>query len=249
MQVEARQVAIDDARIYYQVAGTGPPLVLVHGLSASGRWWAKNLPALADHFRTYVIDLVGFGRSRARRRFVLGEAAASLARWLDAIGVERADIVGHSMGGFIAADLAADFPRRVSRLVLVDAAALPIEYGRLRHAIGLARSLRYTPIRFLPLLATDAARAGPVTLWKAANELIASDISEKIARIAAPTLVVWGEHDALVPLGIGQRLAQTIPSARLAVIPGAGHNPMWDRPEAFNQEVLDFLLAERRALA
>ena len=231
--------------IYYQVAGEGPPLVLVHGLSGSGRWWARNVPRLAERFRVYVVDLIGFGRSRHGSSFVLSEAAERLAEWMGCIGLVRASIVGHSMGGLIAADLAADCPDRVERLVLVDAAAFSPgpDYGH--HAMGLLSWLRYAPLGFLPVLVADAWRAGPITLARAARELLAIDLGPKVARVRAPTLIVWGEHDTVVPVEVGDRLRARLPGAELVVIPGAAHNPMWDRPEAFNRAVLEFLGSSR----
>ena len=240
-RLEERSARLGSASIYYRVAGEGPPVVLVHGLSGSGRWWARNVPALAERFRVHVVDLIGFGRSRDGSAFVLSEAAGRLAEWMGRLGIARASIVGHSMGGLIAADLAADFPERVERLVLVDAAAFSPgpDYGQ--HAVGLLRWLRYAPLGFLPVLLADAWRAGPITLARAARELLATDLGPKLARVRAPTLIVWGEHDSVVPPAVGERLRAHLPGAELVVIPGAAHNPMWDRPEAFNRVVLEFL--------
>ena len=237
---EPCRVEIGDGCIYYQVGGVGPPVMLVHGLSGSSRWWARNVSVLAAHFRVYVVDLIGFGGSRGRQRFVLDEAADYLVKLLDEVGVDRVGLVGHSMGGFIAASLAADYSDRVDRLVLVDAAALPLGPRRGR-AIGLARAVRRLPISFLPILATDALRAGPVTIVRAAQELLTTDISAKLARVQAPTLVVWGERDALIPLEVGERLAAAVPDGRLEIVERAGHNPMWDQPAAFNRLVVEFL--------
>jgi pimeloyl-ACP methyl ester carboxylesterase len=196
---------------------------------------------LAKRFRVYVVDLIGFGRSRDGSSFILSEAAGRLAEWMGQIGLARASIVGHSMGGLIAADLAADCPERVERLVLVAAAAFSPgpDYGQ--HLTGLLRWLRYAPLTFLPILLTDAWRAGPLTLARAARELLATDLSPKLARVQAPTLIVWGEHDSVVPREVGERLQVALPGAKLVVIPGAAHNPMWDRPEAFNRLMLEFL--------
>ncbi len=240
-RVESRYLQIGDAQLHYQVAGQGAPVVLLHGLSGSTRWWARNVPALARHFRVYLIDLIGFGASRAASRFALHEAASHLTCWMDYLGIERASLVGHSMGGFIAADLAAQAPQRVERLVLVDAAALPLPRGRWQQARGLLQGLWRLPVSFLPVLFTDAHRAGPVTILRAAQELLRADIQGKLARVVVPTLLVWGEGDALVPVELGERLASALPRAELVVLPGAGHNPMWDRPDAFNRLVLDFL--------
>lgn len=227
--------------IHYQVAGAGPPLVLVHGLSGSARWWARNVEPLARHCRVHVIDLFGFGSSRAGPPFVLAEAARQLVRWLDALNIKRASVVGHSMGGFIAADLAAAYPDRVERLALVDAVAVPLGRRHLQHVSALLRGLWYMPPGFLPILLTDAARAGPLTLCKAARELLSADLTPRLTHIRATTLLIWGERDALVPVALGQRLRAAIPRARLAVVPRAGHNPMWDAPEPFNRLLIEFL--------
>lgn len=239
--IERRQIEAGTACISYQVAGVGKPVILVHGLSGSGRWWAKNITPLAQQFRTYAVDLIRFGGSRGLQEFVLDEAARSITRWMDQLGIARASIIGHSMGGFIAADLAADFPDRVERLVLVDAAVLPFNRVLWQHALGLVQALWRLPLSFLSVLVTDAYRSGPVTIWNAARQLLTADIRPKLAQIQVPTLLVWGEHDALVPLELAEQIRGYVPHAELTVVRSAGHNPMWDRPDEFNRLVADFL--------
>lgn len=243
-RLERRWAKIGPATIAYEVAGSGPPVVLVHGLSGSSRWWRRNIGALTPHRRVYVVDLIGFGASRAQLPFALAEAAGYLTRWLDQLELERISLVGHSMGGMIAAELAADAPERVDRLVLVDPAALPLDARRLRHALSLLRELRYLSPSFLPVLIADALRAGPLTLWRAATALMLADLRPKLALIRAPTLVIWGEHDALVPVAFAQQLAQYLRYEELVVIKGAGHVPMWDRPQEFNRVLLEFLMRD-----
>jgi pimeloyl-ACP methyl ester carboxylesterase len=243
--VERRYVRIGEVDIHYQVAGQGPPVVLVHGLSGSTRWWARNVGPMARSFRVHIVDLIGFGRSRGPHPFVLGDAATHLTRWMDQIEVERASIIGHSMGGFIAADLAAEFPDRVDRLVLVDAAILPSDRGHARQAVNLFRGVSRLPVRFLPILMADAYRAGPSSIRKAARELTTADLRPKLSRIEVPTLVIWGEHDTLVPRAIGEEIRANLPNASWVVLEGAGHNPMWDRADAFNRVVVEFLSGRR----
>jgi pimeloyl-ACP methyl ester carboxylesterase len=245
--IQRRRAQVGRAVIYYQVAGTGHPLVLIHGLSGSSRWWSKNIDELARHFRLYVVDLVGFGASRNGHPFVLEDAAEYLARWMQLLGIERACVVGHSMGGFIAADLAADHPDLVDRLVLVDAAVLPFEQTYTQHTLGMFREARQMRLDFMPTLVGDMLRAGIGTIWKAANELLVTDLRPKLARIATPTLVIWGEKDAIIPLEAGRQLSRYLPYDELVIVKGAGHNPMWECPRAFNQVVLEFLSAEDAA--
>src|SRR6185436_4249135 len=113
LRLERRRAKVGPATIAYEVAGSGPPVVLVHGLSGSSRWWRRNIGSLMPHRRVYVVDLIGFGASRARHPFALAEAAGYLIQWLDQLDLERVSLVGHSMGGLIAAELAADAPDRV----------------------------------------------------------------------------------------------------------------------------------------
>ncbi|HEX9370113.1 MAG TPA: alpha/beta hydrolase [Roseiflexaceae bacterium] len=241
VRIEQRRIQVGHAKIAYQVAGDGPPLVLIHGLSGSSRWWERNILALAERFRVHVVDLIGFGASTARHPFVLKHSPVYLAAWMDRLGIPQAHVVGHSMGGVIAADLAADFPDRVDRLVLVDAAMFVAQQDPLAHALGVIREFGIHQPRFLPILLGDAFQAGVGTLSRAAVELLTTDITPKLQQIQAPTLVVWGERDAITPLDAGRRLCGALPNGRLVIVEGAGHNPMWECPSAFNRVVADFV--------
>ncbi len=227
--------------VHSSVAGSGEPVVLIHGLSGSSRWWRKNVPVLARQFRVYTIDLIGFGQSRRSGRFILEEASARLVQWMDEVGLQRAHFVGHSMGGLVCADLALKHPERVDRLVLVSATVIPFEWGFVGHGRRLARALPRVPLAFLLVLAMDSIRAGPMTLIRAARQLVAADIVQYLERIAAPTLAIWGERDPMVPVALGERVAAAIPGAELVVIKHAGHVLMWEQPAEFDQVLATFL--------
>jgi pimeloyl-ACP methyl ester carboxylesterase len=232
---------VGDSSIYYEAQGSGEPLLLIHGLSGSSQWWTRNVASFAEHHRVYRVDLAGFGGSRSARRVPLTDCATFLTEWMNALDIERASIVGHSMGGSIAASLAADHPERVDRLVLVNAAALPANRLELILRFGSGGALISLAPSFLPLLVADGVRAGPRSVLGAARELLNGDIRAELSRIATPTLVIWGANDRLLPLALGQRLSEAIPNARLHVIQRCGHNPMWDRPVEFNEATLSFL--------
>jgi pimeloyl-ACP methyl ester carboxylesterase len=234
---------VEQVRIHYLTGGEGDPLVLLHGMAGSTRWWRKNIAPLGRNSRVYLVDLIGFGYSRGQT-FVLGEIADHIYAWTQQLGLERFNIIGHSMGGFIAADIAAHHPQQVERLVLVDAAAIPLPRSLIRNAYGLVRALRYMPFDFLPVLVGDSMRAGPFTLLRAIRDILQADIRENLARIEAKTFIVWGEHDTLLPVKIGEDLHRALPDAEFKVIEGAGHNPMWDRPEEFNRLVTSFLAGQ-----
>jgi pimeloyl-ACP methyl ester carboxylesterase len=229
-----------DELLAFEVSGTGPHLVLIHGLGGSRRWWVPTLEQLAERYSVLGLDLAGFGASRGRS-FGLRSAAGHVERLLEARGVEQAAVLGHSMGGLVAARLAARAPRRVERLVLVDAPLLPFGWGLPRHALNMLRAARYVPPKYIRLLATDLLRAGPRSLALGVRGILGADLTADLARIAAPCLLVWGERDPLVPVGVGWRAAGLIPDATLKVIPGTGHAPMWERPFEFVRVVTDFL--------
>jgi pimeloyl-ACP methyl ester carboxylesterase len=234
-------IAVDGQWTTYHVAGSGEPVILIHGLAGSGRWWRRNVPTLATRFRTYVVDLPRFGVMHGRGRFVLAEAATWLWEWMRSIGLRHAHLIGHSMGGLIAIRLAAQRPDAVSRLVLLAPAGVPAARSLAAHALPLLRAARHSKPGFLPLLAYDAVRAGPRTLWRAAQEIVSEDVREDLAAIRSPTLVIMGQNDALVPPAVGRMLQENIADARLLVLKGAGHVVMFDQPDAFNHAVLPFL--------
>jgi pimeloyl-ACP methyl ester carboxylesterase len=224
-----------------QAGADGPPLVLLHGLAGSDAWWRRNMPALAGAFRVTAIDLPGFGSSHPDARLILDEAPSQVAALLDELGIERAHVMGHSMGGLVAGGLAADHPERVDRLVLVDAGFLSLDPTWRHRITGPLRTLPWTAPSILPTLLRDALRSGPVRMAKATAQVLRQDWRHKLPTITAPTLVIWGEHDHVCSPRIGERIATTVPVARLVIIRGAGHNPMWEKPAEFDREVLDFL--------
>src|SRR5437660_9846134 len=94
------EIRVGNQRVYYQIVGEGEPVILVHGLSASSLWWIRNIPALADHYRVYLIELPGFGMMRRfGRRFALDTVVAEVVLWMEVVGIKQAHFVGHSMGG------------------------------------------------------------------------------------------------------------------------------------------------------
>lgn len=243
--MERRYTLVGEARIHSLHGGEGRPVVLLHGLSGSHRWWRYTVPALVGDRSVHVPELVGFGESRVPTGppTIVGMAEL-LVRWMDALSLDRVDLVGHSMGGQISIHLAARWPERVDRLTLVSAAGVPRRLS-LQEAARLVSEL--IPPRawgrpdFLPTIAGDALRSGPRTLLRTTRHLLADDVLPLLPRITQRTLLIWGRLDPLTPLAHAWVMADRIPGARLVVIPDAAHNPMADRPETFNRLLVDFL--------
>jgi pimeloyl-ACP methyl ester carboxylesterase len=226
----------------------GQAVVLLHGLAGSARWWRRNVAALREEYTVVIPDLIGFGRSpRAGRLPDISRVAAVMHSWLHTLGLGRVHVVGHSMGGQISVHLAAAFPEVVDRLVLVDSAGIPHpmtprEFARA--CASLAPPRAWGDPRFLRTIAGDAWVAGPVTMAQAVGHIVRDDVRPLLPGVMAPTLVIWGERDRLVPPDDADVFRRLIPDASLVRISGAAHNPMVDRPGAFNRLVLRFLRGE-----
>lgn len=220
-------------------------MLLIHGLSGSSRWWRRNIDALAARYRVLVPDVIGFGRTRCPGKLPTpGEISTVIAEWLVESGYSRAHIVGHSMGGQIAIHLATRHPQRVDRLVLVAAAGIPrpISMPQLaRFALGAVPPARWGDPLFFSTIVRDAVAAGPSSLVQAFGNILGDDVRPLLPKIQAPTLLVWGNRDPLVPAEHGQIMNQAIRGSELVRIHGAGHNVMVDQPEEFNRVVLGFL--------
>lgn len=245
IRASIQYVEVEGIRVRYQVIGEGEPVVLVHGLSASSLWWTRNVPVLAQRYRLYLVDLPGFGAMHyPRSRFALEKAATWLLAWMDAVGLKQARFIGHSMGGRICMRIAALRHDAVSRLVLVSPAILARSRTVRGYLVPLLSSVRHLTLHFFVILLFDALRCGPLTLLRAASDLVTQDAREEMKAVSAPTLLVWGEEDPLVPLTLGYVVREEMSHADLLVLNRAGHVSMFDQPEAFNEAVLAFLERE-----
>ena len=194
-------------------------------------------------------DLIGFGRSRPIGRIPsIAEVASLLLEWLETLDLPPVTLVGHSMGGQISVHLAVAAPERFERLVLVDSAGVPRKLGPralLRFAAEAGPLWRWGDPSFLPVIVRDAWVAGPRVLLDALSHILRDDVRPLLPRIRIPTLLIWGERDAVVPLADAMEFRERIPGATLAVLRGAAHNAMVDRPADFNRLVRRFVAGER----
>lgn len=238
-----RRVRAGSAEWVYSVHGSGPPLLLIHGLSGSVGWWRRNIPALETDYTVYAVELVGFGGNRGRRPLSLDASARGLQALMATLGIRRAHLVAHSMGGQISIHLAAAYPQLVECLVLAAPSGMLLK-SLVPMAVRLARAGRYGALDFTPTLLRDALRAGPVNLLLAARQLLSDDISDLLGKITSPTLVIAGERDVIVPPEVCEAVAAGIMDAQFRVVPAAGHNLMWDRAVEFNALVRAFLAGQ-----
>lgn len=259
---------IEGVSLRYVSVGQGPPVVLVHGLAGNLNFWGRNLEPLGRSFSVYALDLPGHGGSGHAPEYTLPYAARLIFRFLDHLKVPMASLVGSSLGGLIALETAHTYPDRVERLVLVDSAGFgrSVPWSlRLLTVPGLGEALaRPTALAtHLSMRQTlyHPGRATVATLWSDAYPPWRARTLVSILRygvdlwglkpcalwdgrrgqLRQPTLIVWGAQDRVFPVKHAYRAQGLLPGSRLLVIPECGHLPQWERPEAFNQAVVEFL--------
>lgn len=247
----------------YAEAGEGDPLVLIHGLGGSRSDWELQWPALAPHFRVVTPDLRGHGASqRPPGPYRIKLFAADVARLMRRIEARPAHVVGLSLGGAVAQQLALDAPELVRSLVLVNTAASFVSDGWRRRLMGVRR-FAATYLSGMDKVAADVARRlfpreeqaplrneatarlsvnAPQAYRDSLLALARFNATDRLSSITCPTLVVSGDTDYAVPMGVKKKLADGLPNSRMVVIPDSGHATPVDQPEAFNKLLLEFIL-------
>jgi 3-oxoadipate enol-lactonase len=245
--------------IHYECAGSGPPLLLLHGIGSSSRSFRYQLAGLSDAFTVIAWDAPGYGKSdNPLGAFSMADLADDAKRLLDNLRIQRAHVLGVSMGGVIAQLLYHRHPERTASLILCDTTAERSQRVQQRiEAIDTLTPRQLAEQRAPQLVRPDAppeliaeltdimAEVRPAGYRNAALALGETDLTELLGQISVPTLVVHGEDDGVVPLSVGKALARAIPGAELRTIKNAGHVANQEQPQAFNQVVRAFLTAQR----
>ena len=209
-----------------------PPLVCVHGLSGSSRWWTR-VTALIDRHVPLVL-------SDVPRSLKPSEVETWLAGRIEELG-PPVDLAGHSLGALVSVRVAALRPELVRRLVLISPPGVGPPRSPLTYAWPLARTMLGSRPSFLVRLTYDGLRAGPRNLARGGLHVARADVTAELAAVTAPTLLVWGARDGVVPIEEASIWLERMPDARLIVIPGAGHVPMVDSPVELAEAIRPFL--------
>ena len=240
----SRRVRLGRREIRYRDAGTGPPIILVHGLGVSADYWVRNGPALAGAgFRVLAPDLPGFGRSDGLAGGMSIRAQADAVRaWALALDLPPAVYLGHSLSCQSILELAAVYPDSVTGLILAAPTGDGPERRRLvRQAIGLARDIFREPLPLATLVGWAYLRAGPARVLSTWRLGAKHDPLPLLDRISVPGLVVLGERDPIVDRAFADRLADGLRGGRVVVIPGTAHAVIFDGSGAFNLQVARFV--------
>jgi 4,5:9,10-diseco-3-hydroxy-5,9,17-trioxoandrosta-1(10),2-diene-4-oate hydrolase len=272
-------VTVDGVRVHYQRAGSGPPLLLIHGLVGSALNWRLNIEDLSKDSTVYAIDLLNMGQSDRVPGLdaSLLATASAIARWMEAVGLERADVAGHSHGGAVAMMLAAQHPERVGKMILFapanpfcDLGRQLISFYKTRPGQMLAKLIPALPT-FIKATALGRMYGDPSRATRASLEgytaglatpgsvnhvlqIVQSWYSDMallraaLSRLATrPTLLIWGDRDRAVGLSSAKQLHKLLSQSELLVIPGVGHIAFEEMPEICNRAMREWLTGPTNA--
>lgn len=267
------KIKSNNIELYYEMQGSGAPLILISGLGYSSWQWHKMVPFLAEHFQVLTFDNRGVGQSdKPAGPYTAQMLAADTAGLLDSLGIENAIIAGHSMGGFIAQAMALDFPEKVAKLILCST-----NFGGPHHVPVTAEAMKVLTdvtsdalTRFKNGLvvstAPDWSEKNPEMIeewikWRVANPIDpapyqaqlaiglslmpkAAAFETKLPRLNVPTLILFGAHDKVVPPANASLLAEKIAGSKVLIFPDAGHFFPIEIAEAASRAIVEFAKQE-----
>lgn len=269
---DGKFVLVDGKKVHYLEKGEGKPVILIHGFLYHTVMWKKNIDDLAKKFKVYAVDLWGWGYSERLREneYSFDRYGKQIVGFMNALNIKKASLVGQSMGGGISVYVAAHYPERVDRLILVDPAVIPYPMTM----IGKIYQLPFIG-EFMNAIPGNALLENNIkTIWfydknKATEEYcqeVLQPISIKgsttgmmfilrnvlkepyvekeanlLAKMAIPTLIIHGRQDKAIPLDRSKKLNDLWKGSELVIFDKAGHSPHEEYPEKFNQLALEFL--------
>ena len=259
-------IVTDQGIVHYEVDGRGQPVILLHGWLGSWSYWMKTMEALSPRYRCYALDFWGFGESGKRRNsYQVNDFVNLVDQFMDRLGIEEAPIVGHSMGGTVAISLALAKPKRVQRVIVVGS---PIVGDSLNIFLRLAgkpwiasivwqmpTALKLGIRLFSPLVAKDwsewyqmitrdISHATLPSFFTSINSLHKTDLRDDLSCITRPIMGIYGLGDNVVEPSQADIIVKSVPISRIKMMPGSGHFPMLDEPQAFNENLAEFLAIE-----
>ncbi len=264
-------VQINGVFLYYQIHGRplrldSPPLLLIGGLGFATWSWFKQIPALTRHYPVIAFDNRGCGRSeKPQHWYDVATLAADAASLLETLDVSRAHVLGASLGGFIAQELALRYPERVAKLILCCTSfggtrSIPMRWSTLQATLGWGAMSKTMAVRRGLEVATSSAyrdasadELAQIIEWRQSDQMgrgdyvrqvmagMRFDAARRVHAISAPTLVIHGADDQVVPVANAPLLAQEIPNAQVRIIAGAGHLVFIERAAQVNQAIIEFL--------
>ncbi len=256
-------IVTDRGVIHYETYGRGQPVILLHCWLGSWNYWLSTMEVLADGYKTYALDFWGFGESGKKGlQFSVTDYVEMVAQFMDQLGIYRARVMGHSMGGTVSLSLALVHPERVQRVAMVgspitgDGLALMLKLAAKKPLAALAYSIPGAlPIgvrlaspfltrdwrRWSEMFRQDLSRTTLESFHYSIASLRRTDLRPRLKEIRIPVLGIYGRNDRIVNPDQGEILANGIPLAQVSYFEHSGHFPMLDEPERFHQTLREFL--------
>jgi pimeloyl-ACP methyl ester carboxylesterase len=255
---ESKSLTVGENSIVYLKSGTGPALVIIHGIGGHKEDWQGVMEAMSSTHTVYAVDMLGFGGStRAAKDLSMKAQSDAVLALLKSEGVEKADILGNSVGGWVAATFAAANPANTNKLIVVDPAGFkamfegqppvnifPDDSAQMKKLLEFVRFDKSVHTDEVAMAALEGLNASgektiQAVLWPALGS--SPKLEEVMPNIKAPTLVIWGKEDKLFPVALAPYITSLTPGATSVVINNASHFPHLDNPVDFNAAVNGFL--------
>ena len=253
------------AKIRYLEAGDAakPKVILLHGLGAQAESWALTIPALAANYHVIAPDQIGFGKSdKPFLKYRVGTYVDFLDQFMAELKIEKATLVGNSMGGWVSALTAVKYPNRVEKIVLADAAGLSpdgeVDFDKIYQLNNSTRDEIRANLKLIfasPALQNNEALVNQFFTQRVTvndgytiNSLIDSIkreedfLDDELNKIKKPTLIIWGKQDGLIPVADAERFNKGIADSKLVIFDNCGHVPQFEKAQDFNKTVLEFLV-------
>jgi pimeloyl-ACP methyl ester carboxylesterase len=255
-------ITTDQGIVHYEVYGRGRPVILLHGWLGSWGLWQETMSYLGAYYRTYALDFWGFGESGKKlNSYVVQDFVSLVDQFMDRLGIDCAPLVGHSMGGTVSLSVAIQYPRRVSKVVVVgspivgSSLAFPLKLaGRrpiavilfnmmwaFRFGLRVAAPFICKDQRFPAMMDNDLSRTTVESFLLSIASLRCTDLRPSLSHVKIPVMGMFGDKDIIVHPDQWKPMLEGIPHARIEHYKQAGHFIMLDDPNPFMQKLKDFL--------
>lgn len=255
-------ITTDQGIVHYEVYGRGKPVILLHGWLGSWGLWQETMAYLGRYYRTYALDFWGFGESgKKRETYAVQDFVSLVDQFMEQLGIMKAPLVGHSMGGTVSLSVAIRFPERVSKVVVVGAPivgsslAVPLKLagyrpvafmlfnmmGGFRLALKAASPIICRDERFAEMMDRDLSRTTLESFLRSIASLRRTDLRPMLDQIKIPAMGMYGDRDVIVHPRQWQPMQKGIPHAHIERFPLAGHFPMLEEPRQFSERLKSFL--------
>lgn len=249
--------------VHYETYGRGRPVLLLHGWLGSWALWRDTIEILGREFKTYALDFFGFGESVDREQnFTVNNYVESVNQFMDRLGIVKAPLIGHSMGGTVSLAVSVRYPEKVVKTTVIGS---PVQGNSLNLLLklsgfkGIARIIWTTPTllklfmrgygyyiakdgrRVGKMIVEDVSKISSDSFFQSIGTLRQTDLRDQIGVLKMPVMGIYGKKDRIVNPNQHQVLKQYLPSSRIAWFEGSGHFPMMDEPDRFHDTIRDFL--------